>query len=144
MVAHRRPAGLDRLGQHLADRTRQPFGPDPNDTRRQPPRRYAGPVQRLADVDVAEPGDDALVEQRRLDRRYLPGERTVQITGVETRLQRLGAEPREHRMRALLPPYQVIEQAEAARVVEPNDGAVVEGQHDMVVRLGRCGGRARS
>ena len=34
----------------------------------------AGPVQRLADIDIAEPGDQALVEQGRLERRPLAGE----------------------------------------------------------------------
>ena len=35
---------------------------------RDPRRRHAGAVKRLHDIDVAEPGDDALIQQRGLER----------------------------------------------------------------------------
>src|SRR5438445_75975 len=53
IIAQRRAAGLDRLGQHLADGGRQSFGPDPDDAAGEAARRYPGPVQRLADIDIA-------------------------------------------------------------------------------------------
>ena len=49
-------------------------------------------VERLADIDVAEPRDDALIEQHRLDRRDPAGERRRQHVGVEIGAERLGAE----------------------------------------------------
>ena len=44
-----------------------------------PARRDPREVQRLADVDIAEPGDDALVEQQRLDRRGAPASAPLKI-----------------------------------------------------------------
>ena len=52
-------------------------------------------------------------------------------------LQRLGPEPREQRVPVLLAAPEIVDGAEAARVVEADDGAVVEGQHDMIVFPGR-------
>ena len=67
------------------------------DRRREALGREPRPVQRLADIDVAETGDDALVEERRLEGRLLAlaGER--QHRGVEGVAERLGAEPAEQR-----------------------------------------------
>src|SRR5664279_1031182 len=71
MIAQRRAAGLDRLVQHRVNRTHQTFGMIGRFTRffrqrrRQPSRRQMRAIQRLADIDVAEARDHALVEQRR-------------------------------------------------------------------------------
>ena len=45
-------------------------------------------------------------------------------------------------MRRLGTPLQIVERAETARVVEADDGAVVQGQDDVIVRLGRGVGMA--
>src|SRR4051812_13153889 len=78
VIAQRRAAGLDRLVQHSVNCLDQPFcmigrfaaggtlGLLRRQRRRKPPRRQMRPEQRLADIDIAEPGDDALVEQRSL------------------------------------------------------------------------------
>src|SRR5205807_2602015 len=70
-----------------------PAGARAQDRRGEPARRQPGAEERLADVDVAEPGDDTLVEQGGLDRGQLAGEGAVQIGAVKARLQRLGPHP---------------------------------------------------
>jgi hypothetical protein len=55
----------------------------------------SAPEQQLVDVDVAETGDDALVEQQRLDRRLAAGQRAGQLVRfhferVRTHLERRG------------------------------------------------------
>src|SRR5229473_1757002 len=95
VIAQRRPAGLDRLAENLADRRGEPLGPRADDRRGEPARRQPGAKERLADIDVAEPGDDALIEQGRLDRGQLAGQDPVEIGAVKTRLQRLGTHPRQ-------------------------------------------------
>src|SRR5207244_9884928 len=83
IIAQRRAAGLDRLAEDLAHRLGEPGGACAGDGRRQPARRDPGAVQGLAYIDVAEPGDDLLVEQRRLDRRHLAGELCRPVGAVE-------------------------------------------------------------
>ena len=94
VVAQRRAARLDRLFEHLANVftscpacAGRPSAPAA--------RAIAGAEQRLADIDVAKPGDDALVEQRRLYRLPPPGERASSWAGVERAAERLRAEPLE-------------------------------------------------
>ena len=100
----------------------------------EPPRRQPGAEQRLAGIDVAEAGDDALIEQCRLDRRQLAGQRRTQVRTIETGLERLRAEPGKERVLRRLAALQIVDQAKAAGVVEADDGSIVEGQDDMVVR----------
>ena len=79
---------FDRLRQHLLDRRHQAprhrtrRAGRSRDHRRAPERRQAGAVQRLHDVDVAEAGDDALIEQRCLDRRLRPWQARASTAGV--------------------------------------------------------------
>jgi hypothetical protein len=54
--------------------------------------RDTGAVERLADVDVAQPRDDALVQQRGLDRRALAPERAARGGRRERVAERFGAE----------------------------------------------------
>ena len=109
----------------------------PADRGREAPRRDAGAEQRLADIDVAQPGDDPLVEQRGFDRRHLAGERCGEISAIEFGFERLRAEPRQERVLFLLPALDVIEQPEAAGIVEADDGAALHGEDDMVVLVER-------
>src|ERR1700722_9771918 len=62
IFTQRRAAGLDRLAQHRFDRGGELGGTGAGDGRRQPARRQSGAVERLADIDIAEPGDDMLIE----------------------------------------------------------------------------------
>src|SRR5262249_55369935 len=58
---------LDGAEEHGTDRGVEPRGAHRADTVRAPPGRDAGHVERLAGVDVAEPGDAPLIEQELLD-----------------------------------------------------------------------------
>src|SRR5690606_26416967 len=77
MVAQRRAAGIDRFGDDGADGNSEPvaafwrlFQP-PRDRGGDPLWRQSRPPERLAYIDVAEPGDEALVHQCGLQRRPL-------------------------------------------------------------------------
>ena len=84
--------------EHVADRAVQALDVGPAYPRRRQLRMDLRRPQRLVGVDVAEPGDDALVEQDGLDRRLAPAQRRVQELGRERVRERLGAEPeREER-----------------------------------------------
>src|SRR5580704_16116299 len=87
IVAQRRAAGLDRLGKHRFDGGGKLVGAATRHGGGEPARRKPGTIERLADIDVAEPGDDALVKQCRLDRGHLAVELGGQVVTIETRLQ---------------------------------------------------------
>src|SRR3974390_1532458 len=75
VIAQRRAAVLDRLRQHRLDAVDQPRGVFVwcavayGKRRGAPLRLQVGAMQRLADIDVAKPGDDALIEQCRFEAR---------------------------------------------------------------------------
>src|SRR5229473_2216484 len=98
IIAQRRPAGLDRLAENLADRGGEPGGTRPGHRCGEPARRQTGTKESFADIDVAEPGDDPLVEQRRLDRGQSAGQGPVEVAAVEARLQRLRTHPGQERV----------------------------------------------
>ena len=63
MVAQGRTAGFDRLADDGADRRRQSFGRlRIGEHRGRPARIEPGAPQRLADVYIAEAGDDGLLQ----------------------------------------------------------------------------------
>src|ERR1700736_729089 len=98
MVAQRRAAGLDRLIQHRVNGIDQAFGVIGRFSffcrqgRGQSSRRQQRTKQRLADIDVAEARDHALIEQRRLQTGLLGGTGARQHGGVEFVAERFGAE----------------------------------------------------
>ena len=104
VVAQRRAAGLDRFVEHRLDARR----PDVRrvrsarrsgrDRRSPAPRRQPRAIERLADINIAEPGDDALVQQRRLEACLLAPAGAGQHGGVECIAERLGAESLEQRI----------------------------------------------
>src|SRR6266702_3167371 len=103
MVAQRRAAGIDRLIQHGVNCIDQTFGVigrfAPGNAlewsgfgrqrRGQSPWRQMRTKQRLADIDVAEPRDHALIEQRRLQAGLLVGAGARQHRRVEFVAERL-------------------------------------------------------
>ena len=97
VVAERRPAGVDGVEQHCAHGGGEGLGLARRHVRRQAQRRDARPPERLGEIDVAEPGHQPLVAQRRLDRRAPPGQPPTEILAVETVAERLrpqaGQEP---------------------------------------------------
>src|SRR5690606_7997916 len=74
VIAQRGSAGLDRIFEHGLDRRHQGRGRlgrlagSRGETAGKPHRRDAGPEQGLAGIDIAESGDQPLIEQRGLDR----------------------------------------------------------------------------
>src|SRR6516162_2839679 len=67
IIAQRRTSCCNRLGQDRPDRRSQPLRPPAADRRGQTAWREPGAEQCLADIDVAEAGDDPLIEQRCLE-----------------------------------------------------------------------------
>ena len=76
------------------------------------------PEQRLADVDVAEPRDHPLVEQRRLQARLLVGAGARQHGGVEFVAERLGAKAVQERLLVQRMARNDFHIAETARIVK--------------------------
>ena len=122
---------------------------------RPPLRREPRAEQRLADIDIAEAGDDALVAERGLQRGLLAGAGSRQHGGVEFIAERLRPERAQQRLLVELGARHQLHRAEAARIVEGDDGAVRHVKHHMVVRRAlwsardnidpaRCRGRAAS
>lgn len=94
-VAQGGAARLDRLIEDRDDRGVQARTAPPGDARRPAPRRDARPEERLAGVDIADSGDQALVEEGRLDRGRASGEAAVQDIRGEPRAERFGAHARQ-------------------------------------------------
>src|SRR5690606_12318337 len=140
-IPERRAAGLDRLaedGAHAAHQVVEPPArgsvlPD------EAPRREFGTQmrapQRLARIDVADAGDDALVEQHRLERRRPALQARRQSDGVEIVAERLGPEPGEARRVRLA--REQFDEAEATGIViyenEPAVLGVRQLEHQVVV-----------
>ena len=91
-------------------------------------------VQRLADVDVAEPRHDLLVRQRGLERRLLALARARQHGGIEFVAERLGAERAQQRLAVEFGARNELHHAEAAGVVEGDARARRHVEHHVVVR----------
>src|SRR5262249_41038126 len=103
VVAQRRAASRDRVVERRFDGVDQRRGALVRRTvaqrqrRSLTARRQPGAVERLADIDIAEPGDHALVEQRRFQTRVLAAAGLRQHRGVERVAERLGAERAQQR-----------------------------------------------
>ena len=93
-----------------------------------------GAEQRLADIDVAQPGDDLLVQQRRLDRRALAGQRGGQAGRGERRVQRLRPQVRQQPVRVLLRASAPDRPSRTGADRRSRPPAVVGLQHQMLVR----------
>jgi hypothetical protein len=75
-------------------------------------------MQRLANINVAEPRDDALIEQRRFEARLLAAARCRQHRGIEGVAERLGTKAAQQRLIIeLVAPHQ-FHRTEAARIVK--------------------------
>src|SRR3569623_2105529 len=139
MVAQRRAARLNRGVQHGADRNNEPHGmvgwraAAIGQRGSLPFRRQMRAKQRLADIDVAKPSDDALVEQRRLQRSLFPRAGLRQHGGIKRIAERFRAERLEKRFIVEIGACDDLHVAEAARIVERDHGAIVHLEHDMVV-----------
>src|SRR5215469_2421629 len=72
IIADGRAASLDCFLQHLLHRPMEPAQLIARERSRSPARTYSGPEQRLIGVNIADPAQQFLVQQRALDRRFPP------------------------------------------------------------------------
>ena len=105
-------------------------------------------MQGFADIDVAEPGDEPLVEERGLEGCGLAGHQPGQGGGIEVFAKGLDADVPKQRMPVELRFRDQRHEAEAAWVVVGDRHAVIEDEADVVVRaagrrLARGRGRVR-
>ena len=91
-------------------------------------------MQRLAHIDVAEPSDDTLVGERRLQACLLAPARPRQHGGVERIAERLGAETAQQRFLVEAGSRHELHKPEPARVVEGDGRARRHREHDVIVR----------
>src|SRR5262249_44776116 len=104
VIAQRGAAGGDRVREHGPDGIDQPVRalvrrPGPaRDRRCAPLGREPRAVERLADVNVAEPSHHLLVRQRGLERGLLALARTREHRGIELVAERLGTERAQERL----------------------------------------------
>src|SRR6185437_9011152 len=148
VIAQRGAAGLDRLVEHRADRLDQMPGvlgrlasgdalalPRPGRKRCcQSPRRQTRAVERLAHIDIAEPRNYALIEQRRLQAGLPVGTGLRQHLGVERIAERFGAEPPQQRLVIERLAGDDLHIAETPGVVENHIRARRHVTHHMVMR----------
>lgn len=115
--------------QGLADASPQGAGFGLGECIAAPLRMQAGAVQRFVGVNVADPGDDGLIEQECFERAAARSEERPQCLRGETARQRFGAQPAGYFIR-------IVNQVEAAKfsaVAEPQVFAVVKMQNGVLV-----------
>src|SRR5437868_1984148 len=93
VVAQRRPLSANAGLERLPDAAMQGAHLRLVELARRPARIDLRPPERLVRVDVPEPGERALVEQGRLDRRAAPREPRCQRLRRERALERFAAQP---------------------------------------------------
>ena len=91
-------------------------------------------VQCLADINVAQAGDDLLVQQCRLEVRLLAPASLRQHGGVEGVAERLRPKPIQQRLGVELCARHDLHRAKTARIVEGDDRARRHVKYDVVMR----------
>src|SRR6185437_6813674 len=100
--------------------------------------REPGVEQGLADIDVAQARNEALIGERGFERRLLPLQFRFQRGAVEFGGERLGTDRGEELVLWQLALLHYGDEAEAARIVERHTHAVVHRDRDVVVRAERA------
>ncbi len=124
-------ACVDGFGEHLLDGADQPPKPFQRDGAAAPLRVDFRAVQRLANVNVAEPGDDPLVAEQQLDRGSAAAQALPQLARIQ--LERLGTERLERRPVVQLAGRHEIDRPEPPRIVECKALPLVRFEQQMVV-----------
>src|SRR5262245_11077391 len=99
------------------------------------PRRQASPEQALRDINIAETGDNPLIEQGSLDWRRLPLERCREDRSAKTIAERLRPEIGEQGVAVKLRARHQIHKSKPPRVVEADRRAIIGLEHDMIMHL---------
>ncbi len=133
IVAQRRSARCNRFAQHIADDGHK--GGGIFHIARKAGRGQAGAVQHFADIDIAKPRHDALIQQRRFDRGFAPSKARRKIRPVKAIAQRLWPKTRQQGMRLGRFGFHQIHRAKTAGVVKGNLRPARHMQHDMVMLL---------
>ena len=149
VVVDRASAPHDRLGQDPPDLVVQMPLVRRAQRAGRPERVESGRPQRLVGVDVADPGDERLVEQERLEPARPLAQPASEVADRERRVERLGPERREdraaadlghqlagHRVAAVEPDL-----PELADVAEAHLAAVGQLEDEPHVRVHGCLGR---
>jgi demethylmenaquinone methyltransferase/2-methoxy-6-polyprenyl-1,4-benzoquinol methylase len=136
MVAKAGAAGGDGVGKDAADCGAQGLGALALHGSRFAFRRYGGPEQALAHIDITEPGDDTLIHERRLDRARTALETARQFAGVELVGQGVG--PQLGKQFVVIDGIGVIQQhgAKSARIGKADYRAGVGHKIDVIVAAG--------
>src|SRR6516162_45291 len=92
-----------------------------------------GAVQRLADIDVAEPGNDALIEQCRFQARLFAATGCRQHRGIKGIAEWLRTKPAQKRLTVELFARNKLHRTEAARIVEGHARAGRQMEYDVIV-----------
>jgi len=137
MVAKAGAAGGDGVAEDAADGGGQFFCAAALHGSRFAFRRYAGPEQAFAHIYIAEPGDNALIHERRLDRKGAALEPARQFIGVELVGKRIG--PQIAQQFVVINGIGVIQQhrSESARIGKSDAGAGIGHEINMIVAAGR-------
>ena len=93
--------------------------------------------KRLAHVDIAQPGDDPLIQQRGLDRRFLPARAAFKLARRERVVQRLRTQPGQQ-------PVPVLIARVGTRSTDPNRRGSTKPDAPAVIRSPAPGARAGS
>ncbi len=90
-------------------------------------------MQRFADIDIAEPGDDSLIQQRRLQARLLSLAGARQHGGVEFIAERFGAKVFQQRLGVEPVTRDELHRSEPARIVKGYARAGRHMEDDVIV-----------
>src|SRR5215831_12083589 len=90
-------------------------------------------MQRLANINVAKPGDDALIEQRRFQACLLAATGARQHRGVEGIAKRLRTKAAQQRLMIELYPRHQFHRTEATWIVERHACARRQMEHHVIV-----------
>lgn len=132
-VGDARPAGVNGVGDDLIDGGCQSGAALPDNRSGQPPGADPGQEERLTDIDIAQAGNDFLIQKGRFDRRL-----AMLQTGIEGRYrevvrQGLGAELPEPGIGAKFGAWPEFHKPEPPGIIVGHHGAARQGKHDMIV-----------
>lgn len=137
-IAEARSSGGDGLLQHVSDDRNQSLNSGGCDASGGAGRVNARLIKRLADINITQPRDDSLVQQRRFDRHFPPFQGCDQIGAIEVIAQRLGAKFSDQRVAVFGRGRVQIHRAKASGVIERDAGTGL-GLYDHVVMFGGGG-----